>query len=82
MNGSFETYANGVFAGWTNGSSIGTTPSQYAMPHPTDNKTAGQYGDIVRPDDVSRSPDPVGVQGAYFVADNANNPSQTLCRKG
>lgn len=79
VNGSFEAYANGVFTGWTNGGTIGTTPSQYATPHPTDGKTAGQFNDVVNPDDVSRSPDDVGKQGAYFVADNANQTlSQTV----
>ncbi len=70
-NGSFEAYSNGVFTGWTNGGNTGTTPPQYATPHPTDGSTPGQFGDVVPPAPASNSPDAPGVQGAYFVADNA-----------
>lgn len=70
-NGSFESFSNGVFTGWINSGSLGVTPSQYAVPHPTNGTTPGPYGDVVPQDTFSFSPDPAGVQGAYFVADQA-----------
>lgn len=80
-NGSFESYDTGnkVFTSWTNSGNQGTTPSQYAVPHPTDGVTAGPNGDTVPPDPFKFSPDAAGVSGAYFVADNANQSlSQTV----
>ena len=71
VNGSFETFGSGVFTGWTNSGSLGITPSQYAVPHPTDGATSGPYGDVVPQDPFSFSPDAAGRQGAYFVADEA-----------
>ena len=81
QNGSFESYdsTNKVFSGWTNSGVAGTTPPQYATPHPTNGSTGGQFGDVVAPDPFKFSPDPAGSQGAYFVADNANQSlSQTI----
>jgi len=78
-NGSFESFGGGVFTGWTNGGNTGTTPPQYATPHPTNGTTPGQFGDVVPSAPSSRSPDAPGVQGAYFVADNATQSlSQTV----
>lgn len=69
LNGSFESFADGVFTNWTNSGSQGVTPTQYATPHPTDGVTPGQFGDVVSPDPFTASPDAAGKQGAYFVAD-------------
>ena len=71
-NGSFENYdsAARVFTGWTNVGNIGTTPAQYATPHPTNGATPGQYGDVVVQDPFRFSSDAAGRQAAYFVADN------------
>ncbi len=71
LNGSFEAYANGVFTGWRNSGTLGVTPSAYAGPHATDGVTPGPYGDVVGPDLLRFSPDAAGVQGAWFVADDA-----------
>ena len=79
-NGSFESFdtTNKVFTGWTNSGNPGTTPTQFAVPHPT-NGTPGQFGDKVPQDPFMFSPDAAGVSGAYFVADNANESlSQTV----
>ena len=73
-NGSFESYntATSVFTGWTNSGAVGTTPPQYATPHPTNGSTPGQFGDVVPQDPFHFSPDAAGGQGAYFVADSAS----------
>ena len=78
VNGSFESFARGVFTGWTNAGSLGSTPAQYAVPHPTDGRASGQFGDVVSADPFAFSPDSAGVQGAYFVADEA---IQTLSQR-
>lgn len=79
QNGSFEVFSGGVFTNWTNSGSPGTTPSQFPTPHPTNGVTPGQFNDIVAQDPFTFSPDPAGVQGAYFVADVANQTlSQTV----
>ena len=71
VNGSFESFTQGAFMGWTNAGSLGSTPAQYAVPHPTDGSTPGQFGDVVSADPFAFSPDRAGVQSAYFVADEA-----------
>lgn len=76
-NGSFESFSGGVFTGWANSGSLGVSPSQYAVPHPTNGSTPGPYGDVVPQDPFSFSPDPAGARGAYFVADQAI-PFQSL----
>jgi hypothetical protein len=77
-NGSFESFSGGVFSGWTNAGSPGVTPSQYAVPHPTNGSTPGQYGDVVPPDPFHFSPDAAGTHGAYFVADVAAQSLQQV----
>ena len=77
-NGSFET---GDFTGW---SYVGVTPSGFpAVVIPYNSPSGypnGAFGEPIPPDDsASASPDAVGDNAAYFVADGANEVlSQTV----
>ena len=77
-NGSFESYdpVNKVFTGWANFGSPGASPMQFAVPHPADGASPGQFGDVVSQDPYRFSFDAAGRQAAYFVADDT--PGQSL----
>lgn len=79
QNGSFEAFTSTAFTGWVNSGTQGITPTQYAVPHPTDGATPGPFNDVVAPDPFTFSADAAGRQGAYFVADAADQSlSQTV----
>jgi len=81
VNGSFEdgTPAN-PFVGWThtggdaNGFPAVIITYNNTLPYPQ-----GAFNELIPPDTVSSSPDPVGTHAAYFVGDFSNETlSETL----
>ena len=76
-NGSFEA-GGGSFQGWTVSGSNGSGPGNGPQIIATDGVTSGLYGDVIKADPFTNSPDASGTHAAYFVDDNANEQLQEI----
>lgn len=76
-NGSFEANG-GSFQDWTITGTYGSGPGNGPQIITTNGVTSNLFGDVIKADPFTSSPDASGTHAAYFVDDNANEQLQEV----